>query len=139
MSKNLSLLQSRKQSLLNGISDARSRANMWGDKISRLQEASNSLQADITALEADKGEIDTYEINAKRWKGKEETRFSGTYAEYKEQVQLFVKKTKQAKETIDDEIVRCEANRASCLTSAENLSMSLSTVEGRIRQEMEKE
>lgn len=139
MSKNLSILQSRKQSLLNGISDARSQANMWGDKISRLQEASNSLQADITALEADKSKIDSFEIDKKRWKGKEETRFSDAYSEYKEQVQLFVKKTKEAKATVDDEIVRFEANRASCLVSAENLTMSLSSVEGRIRQEMEKE
>ncbi|WP_366249415.1 DUF5082 family protein [Terribacillus aidingensis] len=139
MSKNLSILQSRKRSLLNGISDARSQAQSWGDKITRLQQASNSLQSDITALEADKGKIDTYEIDVRRWKGKEETRFFDAYAEYKDQVQLFVKKTKQAKETIDDEIVRCEANRASCLASAENLSMSLSTVEGRIRQEMKKE
>ncbi|WP_179288087.1 YwqH-like family protein [Terribacillus saccharophilus] len=118
MSKNLSILQSRKQSLLNGIRDARSQANIWGDKISRLQEASNSLQADITVLEADKSKIDSFEIDKKRWKGKEETRFSDAYAEYKEQVQLFLKKTKQAKETIDDEIVRFEANRASCLASA---------------------
>ncbi|MFJ6414151.1 DUF5082 family protein [Terribacillus saccharophilus] len=139
MSKNLSILQSRKQSLLNGISDARSQANIWGDKISRLQEASSSLQSDISALETDKSKIDTFEIDKKRWKGKEETRFLDAYAEYREQVQLFVKKTKQAKGTIDDEIVRFEANRASCLASVENLTMSLSNVEGRIRQEKEKE
>lgn len=139
MSKNLSILQSRKQSLLNGISDARSQANRWGDKINRLQEASNLLQSDITTLEADKIKIDTHEIDKKRWNGKEETRFSDAYAEYQEQVQLFVKKTKQAKEAIDDEIVRCEANRANCLASAEKLSVSLSSLEGRIKLEMKKE
>ncbi|MFD1361467.1 YwqH-like family protein [Lentibacillus salinarum] len=131
----LSQLQSQKSTVLRGIANSESKISGLEDKISRLQQASSQLATSISELETIKGSIDGLTIDAGRWKGKEENSFEENYSSYKDSVKRFVSKTEGAKDTIDQDIKRYEADKAAYSTGLSNLEDTLNSLETQISQE----
>ncbi|WP_249872490.1 YwqH-like family protein [Oceanobacillus saliphilus] len=132
MSTDLSLLRRQRSTVLQGMSNSREQINILADKIARLQAASNSLQSSITALESSKSAIDSLSVDSSWWKGTNETKFYDRYATYQDSVQAYVRKSKDAKDGIDDEIRRTEQSRLVYTNGLNNLHSTLQSLENQI-------
>lgn len=116
------------------IANKKNEISRLEDKISRLQKASTELATIISQLGPIKSSIKSLAIDVGRWKGKEEKNFEEAYSEYEVSVKDYISKTEDAKEVIDNDIQRYEADKASCTTGLNNLQSSLDSLETMISQ-----
>jgi len=130
----LSQLYSQRTTVMRGISDSRSMISSLGDKVSRLRQASNQLSTSISELESIKSSVEGLTVDTGRWKGKEKDEFEETYSSYQESVKNFVSNTENAKDTIDQDIKRYEADKAAYTTGLNNLENTLNSLEWQITQ-----
>ncbi|WP_449354458.1 YwqH-like family protein [Virgibacillus natechei] len=129
----LGQLRSQKATVLKGMSDSRDQISTMTDKISRLQEASNTLTTNIDELETTKSNIDGLSVDEGKWQGKNKTTFEDQYNAYKDSVKDFLSKTKDAKEGIDEEIKRAEQSKINYTNGLNNLEDSLNSLENQIK------
>ncbi|GLO65758.1 YwqH-like family protein [Oceanobacillus kimchii] len=127
-------LYNQKDTLLNGISDSRNMISSTEDKISRLQQASSLLSTSISEVESIKSSINGLQIDNTRWKGKKESKFNETYSEYEVSVKDYLSKSNDAKETIDTDIKRYEAELTTYSSNLNYLTNSLDSLESQISQ-----
>ncbi|OEH54446.1 hypothetical protein AQ616_11855 [Oceanobacillus sp. E9] len=127
-------LYNQKNTLLNGISDSRNMISSTEDKISRLQQASSLLSTSISEVESIKSSINGLQIDNTRWKGKKESKFNETYSEYEVSVKDYLSKSNDAKETIDTDIKRYEAELTTYSSNLNYLTNSLDSLESQISQ-----
>src|SRR5690625_2280323 len=130
----LSQLQSRKSTVLRNMADSRNMISGLEDKVSRLQQASTQLATSISELESIKSSVEGLTVDTGRWKGKEKDEFEETYSSYQESVKNFVSNTENAKDTIDQDIKRYEADKAAYTTGLNNLENTLNSLEWQITQ-----
>lgn len=130
----LSQLRSRKTTVLTAMGDSRDKISNVEEKIRRLEEASSELAKNISELETIKGSIDGLTIDEGSWKGQKEDKFEDNYNEYKDSVKNYVSRTEDAKEAMDDDIKRYEADKATYTTGLTNLQHNLDTLEKQISQ-----
>ena len=130
----LGQLRSRKTTVLTAMGDSRDKISNVEEKIRRLEEASSELATNISELETIKGSIDGLTIDDGRWKGQQEDKFEDNYNEYKDSVKDYISKTEDAKEAMDDDIKRYEADKATYTTGLTNLQHNLDTLEKQISQ-----
>lgn len=104
------------------------------DKISRLQQASSLLSTSISEVESIKSSINGLQIDNTRWKGKKESKFNETYSEYEVSVKDYLSKSNDAKETIDTDIKRYEAELTTYSSNLNYLTNSLDSLESQISQ-----
>ncbi|MBT2598934.1 MULTISPECIES: DUF5082 family protein [unclassified Oceanobacillus] len=127
-------LYNQKNTLLNGISDSRNMISSTEDKLSRLQQASSLLSTSISEVESIKSSINGLQIDNTRWKGKKESKFNETYSEYEVSVKDYLSKSNDAKETIDTDIKRYEAELTTYSSNLNYLTNSLDSLESQISQ-----
>lgn len=127
-------LYNQKNSLLNGISDSRNMISSTEDKISRLRQASSLLSTSISEVESIKSSINGLQIDNTRWKGKKESKFNDVYSEYEVSVKDYLSKSNDAKETIDTDIKRYEAELTTYSSNLNYLANSLDSLERQISQ-----
>src|SRR5690625_5242837 len=108
----ISQLNDQKLTVLRGIADTKNNISNVEDKITRLQQASSNLAKSISELETLKRSIDSLIIDTGKWKGEEKDKFEENYSSYKESVKKFVASTEDAKDAIDQDIKRYEAEKA---------------------------
>ncbi|AUJ26912.1 MULTISPECIES: YwqH-like family protein [Virgibacillus] len=133
MSTSLSLLREQRRTVLLGMNNARNEISVLQDKVSRLQEASNTLETNITHLRTTKKSIDQLEKDGRRWRGNNKDTYDNKYSLYRDSIQQYLSKSMDAKETIDSDIRRYEANQASYAAGLNNLQSSLHSLESQIR------
>jgi len=134
MSTSLSLLRSRKQTVLAGMDNARKQISTVEDKIERLRETANELSRKIGELETAKSSIDGLTIDESSWKGKNKQTFEGNYSDYQHAVKQYISKAKDAKEEMEEEITRYETSKANYMTGLNNLENTLTSLEYQIRE-----
>lgn len=130
----VSQLNDQKLTVLRGIADTKNNISNVEDKITRLQQASSNLAKSISELETLKRSIDSLIIDTGKWKGKEEDKFEENYSSYKESVKKFVASTEDAKDAIDQDIKRYEAEKATWATGLNNLENELDSIDWKISQ-----
>lgn len=130
----VSQLNDQKLTVLRGIADTKNNISNVEDKITRLQQASSNLAKSISELEILKRSIDSLIIDTGKWKGKEEDKFEENYSSYKESVKKFVASTEDAKDAIDQDIKRYEAEKATWATGLNNLENELDSIDWKISQ-----
>lgn len=128
----LNHLYERRNSILMSLSDSKHQVYVLEHKISRLQEASRSLGSSITTLETTQGSINNLKRDAGRWQGHKESIFEDDYHSYKTEVKQFVQKTKDARETIEDDIRRYQLSLNSYEASVRNLNHRLTEIDRQI-------
>ncbi|MCT1576499.1 DUF5082 domain-containing protein [Oceanobacillus kimchii] len=132
MSSNLTTLRAQRHSIKDGINFSRSEANSWDDKVNRLQHSANQLEASIKKMDATNRNIESLEVDKRRWKGKEENKFSDNYNVYQSDVRSFITRTKDSKNIIEEEIIRAETKRDNYLSGIDQLNRSLVSIESQI-------
>ncbi|QKY69801.1 DUF5082 family protein [Lentibacillus sp. CBA3610] len=132
-------LRDQKVTVLGGMAHTENKISSLEDKISRLRQASSQLATNISELETIKGSITGLTIDAGRWKGEEESEFEEHYSSYEESVKSYVSKTEDAKDAMDQDIKRYEADKATYTTGLNNLENTLDSLERQISQAAERE
>lgn len=135
----LSQLRSQKMTVLGGMANTENRISSLEEKISRLRKASGKLGTSVSDLESIKGSITGLTINTGRWKGKEENEFEQHYSSYKESVKQYVSGAGNARDAMDQDIKRYEADKATSITGLNNLENTLNSLDGQIRVAQAKE
>lgn len=130
----VSQLNDQKLTVLRGIADTKNNISNVEDKITRLQQASSNLAKSISELETLKRSIDSLIIDTGKWKGEEKDKFEENYSSYKESVKKFVASTEDAKDAIDQDIKRYEAEKATWATGLNNLENELDSIDWKISQ-----
>ncbi|MEI3597590.1 MULTISPECIES: YwqH-like family protein [unclassified Oceanobacillus] len=130
----ISQLNDQKLTVLRGIADTKNNISNVEDKITRLQQASSNLAKSISELETLKRSIDSLIIDTGKWKGEEKDKFEENYSSYKESVKKFVASTEDAKDAIDQDIKRYEAEKATWATGLNNLENELDSIDWKISQ-----
>ena len=133
MSAVLGLLRSQKRTVELVISGAKSNISDVEDKIERLKAAVKELEAGVEDMEAIKKSIDNLTVDEASWKGKNKDKFEDHYSEYQDAVETCISKTKDAKETMEEEITRYEQQRTNFITGLNNLENTLISLEKQIR------
>ncbi|MFC0015757.1 MULTISPECIES: DUF5082 family protein [Allobacillus] len=127
-------LNAQKVTVLRGIADKKNSISSLEEKISRLQTAATRLTASISALESTQQAIENLTVDLGRWRGEEKSEFEENYSDYQESTRAYLSKTENAKDAIDQDIKRYEAQMATSTTSLMNLESSLASIEWQIRQ-----
>lgn len=127
-------LYDQKRTVLTGMENSQNMISDLENKISRLQKASGNLATSVSELEIIKNSVSRLTIDIGRWKGKEKSNFEEEFDNYKESVEAYVSRTEDAKDTMDQDIRRYEADKAAYTTGLSNLENTLAALDRQIIQ-----
>lgn len=130
----LSYLRWRKSSVQSQIQSNRTLISDAEDKISRLRQALNEISTSLSDLQSIKSSINSLTIDLNSWRGKTEDEFDKIYSRYKDSVKTYISKVDDAKEAINDDIRRYEAEKSSYQSSITSLQHSLNSLNWQISQ-----
>jgi len=82
-------------------------------KLSRLKTASNSLHSNVSEIELTFNKVVNLTIDEGRWRGMEKNKFEQELQGLEDSTKEFMSKTINARDQVDEEIGRCEANLVS--------------------------
>src|SRR5699024_1166195 len=129
MSKpSLDLLYSRRRTVYAGMDNVKADIANLEDKISRLQEASNSLESSIVELEDIESTYEGLEVDENKWKGEEKDTCFEQYETYVESIKECTTETEDVKDDIDAEIQRAETSLATAQIGLSNLESTLDSL-----------
>lgn len=129
----LDTLNSRKATVKEGMENSRGMIDAAGEKVSRLQKASSSLETSIQSFKNIKGKIDEFEVTKSKWEGDEQSNFQGKYNSYAIFVDSYESDISKAKEQIDEDLEAARAEKASAEIGLENLESTLDRIESDIK------
>lgn len=133
MGVSLQTLQNRRTVVLQGMSNSRQRILDLEGRLSRLQQASDTLNGQIGDLTNIKNKVNNLQIDDNMWKGEEKSKFDDHYDQYKTITANYIKKTETAKNDIDEEITRTQTNLSYAETGLANLKQTLRSLDTQIR------
>lgn len=127
-------LSEQVRTTLEGIASSKNTIANLEEKISRLEEASLTLDSSISEIETFKSTTLDLVIDPKKWKGEEYNDFEEAYHSHEENVKLYVSRTEEAKEAIDDDIKRYKEKLDTALTGLSSLEGTLEDLNKQVNQ-----
>ncbi|GAE32063.1 YwqH-like family protein [Alkalihalobacillus hemicellulosilyticus] len=128
----LHYLRWRKSTVQNQIQFNRNAVASTEDKLIRLRQALNELSSTLSDLDSVRYSINSLSIDLKSWRGKKEDDFEQKYNRYKDNTKAYVFKVDDAKEAINDDIRRYEAEKASYQSSISSLEHTIRFLDNQI-------